>query len=1042
MTNPLATFQTLLRELFQFDCADLDFGIYRIMNRKREIIERFITDDLPKAVVEQLDSGTLAEQAQAEQELQEIRQRIGETLGDAAIDSDGNLVEMYHNTPLGRKYLELEAKSAGGQGRDALEAAIFNHLYAFFSRYYQDGDFISKRRYSKRQRYAIPYNGEEVHLHWANRDQYYIKTGEHFCDYSFAVHGVTVHFKLQAADVEQDNVKGDKRFFLPCIATIAWDGEAKQLDIPFEYRPLTTQEEITYGKKNQQEAIITKAVAEIPKKLDKASDALAALTREKRLDDAGPAVSFLEHHLRQYTRRNTSDFFIHKDLRGFLVRELDFYLKNEVLNLGDMEVAGEARAEGWFQMMRTIRSVGDQIIDFLDQIEGFQKMLWEKRKFASETHYCIAAGHIDEGFYEDIARCEAQWDEWKALFSIDEEQIDLFNAGKDKTGKRVEFLKAHPTLVLDSKHFDQDFVDRLLGSFDDLDEMTDGVLIHGENWQALNLLQARYHGQVQCIYIDPPYNTGEDGFPYKDSYQHSSWLAMMNDRLGLAVQFMAERGSFVCHIDEHEFNSLETLIAQYLGENQKVGPIIWDKRNPKGDPQGIATQHEYLCWAVRDFADLKGPKGNLLRKKENAHQILKKAAALIRKSGGKVTESTKDELKSWVKGQNFSKGEKAYCHLDDEGNVYRPVSMAWPNKKKAPDEYFEPLTHPITGEQCPVPERGWRNPPQTMENLLREGKILFGKDEKTQPNRKYILKENIMENVPSLYYFGGSDDALQKAMDYYFPNPKPLRMGKYITSITAPRSKDKILDYFAGSGTTAHAVINLNREDGGQRKFILVEMGEYFDTVLLPRIKKVAFTPEWKDGKPKSMATSEEAERGPRIVKYMRLESYEDALNNIDFNETPAQQALQFDDYLLKYMLLWETKRSATLLNVEKLSQPFCYTLHIHADSQTRQQIADIPETFNYLLGLRVETRRVYYDDDRRYLVYRGYIDQQQIVVIWRETQDWDEADLVRDKKFVAEQQLTDGADEVYVNGDSFIREAKALEPTFKRRMFAETRAS
>ena len=250
---------------------------------------------------------------------------------------------------------------------------------------------------------------------------------------------------------------------------------------------------------------------------------------------------------------------------------------------------------------------------------------------------------------------------------------------------------------------------------------------------------------------------------------------------------------------------------------------------------------------------------------------------------------------------------------------------------------------------------------------------------------------------------------------------------------------DYCVDYFAGSGTTGHAIINLNREDGGQRNFILVEMGDHFDTVLLPRIKKVAFTPEWKDGKPKRMATPQEAERGPRIVKYMRLESYEDALNNIDFDGDSAQQALQFDDYLLKYMLQWETKRSATLLNVEKLLQPFRYTLHIHADGQTRQQVADIPETFNYLLGLRVETRRVHHDDDRRYLVYRGQIDQQRVAVIWRETQGWNKDALVRDKEFVAEQQLTDGADEIYVNGDSFIREAKALEPVFKRRMFAET---
>ena len=574
MTNSLAKFQTLLRELFQFDCADLDFGIYRIMNRKREVIERFIADDLPKAVAEQLESSALAEQVQVAEKLEEVAQQIRDTLTEDAIDADGNLEEAYHKTLLGKQYLELKAKSASNQGRDALEVAIFNHLYAFFGRYYQDGDFISKRRYSKRQRYAIPYNGEEVHLHWANSDQYYIKTGEHFRDYSFTVRDVTVHFKLQVADVEQDNVKGDKRFFLPGEEEPVWEEGARRLDIPFEHRPLTAQEAIAYGK-NQQEAIINEAVTKVPKQLDKAPDALAALMGEKRQNEDGQIVSFLEHHLRQYTRRNTSDFFIHKDLKGFLVRELDFYLKNEVLSLDEMEVAGEDRVEGWFQMMRTIRSVGGQIIDFLDQIEGFQKMLWEKRKFVTETHYCIAIRHIDENFYEDIAGCEAQWDEWKVLFSIDEDRIDLFNAGKDKTGKRVEFLKARPALVLDSKHFDQVFVDRLLGSFDDLDEMTDGVLIHGENWQALNVLQERYLRQIKCIYIDPPYNTGTDGFLYKDSYQHSSWITLIESRIAMSKRLLQSDGLFFNSIDDIEVHNLRHLIDGVFGTKNFVGTITW-----------------------------------------------------------------------------------------------------------------------------------------------------------------------------------------------------------------------------------------------------------------------------------------------------------------------------------------------------------------------------------------------------------------------------------------------------------------------------------
>ncbi len=201
MTSYTKKFQQLLRELFQFDCADLDFGIYRIMNYKRDVIEKFITQNLPKAIAEELDRGALADQSQVAKELIEVAQKIKETLGKDAIDADGNLDEAYHSTPLGKKYQDLKAKDASVRGHEALEASVFSHLYTFFSRYYHDGDFISKPRYSKRQRYAIPYNGEEVYLYWANNDQYYVKTAEHFHDYTFTSLSVTVHFKLQAASV-------------------------------------------------------------------------------------------------------------------------------------------------------------------------------------------------------------------------------------------------------------------------------------------------------------------------------------------------------------------------------------------------------------------------------------------------------------------------------------------------------------------------------------------------------------------------------------------------------------------------------------------------------------------------------------------------------------------------------------------------------------------------------------------------------------------------------------------------------------------------
>lgn len=1030
MSTPQIKFQQLLRELFQFDCADLDFGIYRIMNFKRAIIERFISEDLPRLVNDELNKGALAAQSQAMQELDAARKKVLEALGEDALDADGNLAEKYRETKAGREYLVAQERARSAKGREALETAIYNHLYSFFSRYWQDGDFISKRRYSKKERYAIPYNGEEVYLYWVNHDQYYVKTGEYFTDYTWkAPHGVTVHFKLKTADVEQNNIKGEKRFFLPRLDEITWDANASTLTIPFEFRPLTQEEQNTYGQRNQQEAIIAEALEKIPKRLPKnAHEALAALIAEKRRTD-GTAITLLEHHLRQYTRRNTSDFFIHKDLKSFLSRELDFYLKNEVLNLEEMEAAGEGLAESWFQLMRLIKRIGLIIIEFLAQIEDFQKMLWEKKKFITETFYVITVGNIPETFYPEIAENEAQWEEWKKILAIDTLPQDLFSGNWGTPEGRIAFLKAHPSLPLDTRHFSQDFVDRLLASFDDLDEMTDGLLVHSENWQTLNLLQEKYREQVKCIHIDPPYNTATSGFLYKNDYQHSSWLAMMWDRLSIASTLLTDEGHFLCHIDENEFERLGLLFD--CSGIPDAGTVIWDKRNPMTAGRGIATQHEYIIWRS-------AINRSIYQRNVSIQAMLRTAQSIIAKHGG-VTDEARREYTEWVrKNPRLTGGEKAYCYLDEQGRIYQSVSLRAPEPRTDP-KFFQPLIHPITGKPCPVPPNGFSRTPETLRAMVERGEILFGPDETTQPRQKRFLTQDSQMQMRSVIQDAkrGKGDLEPLGLD--FPYCHPVSLYEELVAAAAPEDSDLILDYFAGSGTTGHAVINLNREDGGRRKFILVEMAAYFDTVLLPRLKKVTFSPEWKDGKPKRVATAEEAERGPLIIKVIRLESYEDALNNLlPPDESSGQVTLQFEDYLLKYMLQWETRKNETLLNVEKLSKPFDYCLHIYRDGETRVQKVDLPETFNYLIGLDVAKRQLLDDNDRYYLVYRGATREgKSTVVIWRETAGWTEEDYKSDRDFVAKHKFTEGADVIYVNGDSLIPGAQALEGVFKAKMFA-----
>ena len=1026
-------FQQLLRELFQFDCADLDFGIYRIMNHKREVIDKFISEDLVKAVSEELDRGVLHDQDVAINELQETAKLIRETFGPDALDAAGKLLH-YHETPLGKKYLKWQQRTIGARSREALETDIFNHLFAFFSRYYQEGDFISKRRYSKQQRYAIPYNGEEVYLHWANSDQYYIKTAEHFHDYSWSAHDVTVHFKVRTADVEQNNVKGDKRFFLPRVDAIAAHEKDRELAIPFEYRPLSEEEEERYGRSNQQEAILAGFLSTALELPDCPNEILLALTAERHRNDDNEPVTFLEHHLRQYTRRNTSDFFIHKNLKAFLTQELDFYIKSEALNLDDVYIAGEDFAEGWFQVIRVIRTIGGHIIDFLDQIEGFQKMLWEKRKFITDTQYCITIGNIDERFYPTIATCEPQWEEWQDLFHIDENKTDLFNSGADARDKRIIFMKDHPALILDTRHFDGTFRDDLLASIEDIDKQCDGLLIHSENFQALGFIQQLYREKVKCTYIDPPYNTDASAILYKNDYKDSSWLSLMDNRVSLSKNLLSKDGVLCCAIDDEEMSRVRMVMQSMFDKELGIVPV---RSNPAGRKSSgqFSPAHEYALF----YGNIDAVPGTL-PKTEN-----ELARFPLQDDRGRYAWA--NLIRSGSNDRREDRPKMFYPIYVTKNNTIRIPEMEWDEDKREYTVLEQPgegetEAWPIKAQNGASVEKNWHRGRELVKSDLSEYRIR--RDEAGNVSIDFKTRMDT-DSMPRTWWDDkkyASANLGPKALKDLFGN-KDFDFAKATGLVgdclraSLCESNSTVLDYFAGSGTTGHAVINLNREDGGKRKFILVEMGQYFDTVLLPRIKKVTYSPEWKDGKPKRMASREDAERSPSIIKYLQLESYEDALNNISIDKAAGQQAMKFDDYLLNYMLQWETKRSETLLNVESLARPFDYKLHIHNNGETSEKIVDLPETFNYLLGLHVQTRRTCHDEGRRYLVYRGQLGQRQVVVLWRETEGWQKEEMERDKQFVSEQKLTEDADEVYVNGDSFIPNAKSLDPVFKARMFA-----
>ena len=297
-----------------------------------------------------------------------------------------------------QQYLQLQKQLAEGADLAALETDVYSALYSFFNRYYEDGDFISKRRY-KEGVYAIPYEGEEVKLYWANQDQYYIKTSENFKDYTFVFDGINVHFRLVDATTEQNNnkeSKDNKRAFMlfredeeiyPGIKTFEYDPDTAEIvirfvyDIPEDKKKKYTEENyarITEWLLSQRRAELNPLIAPIP----------TGKGRE--------TTTLLEKHLKGYVAKNTFDYFIHKDLHGFLTRELDFFIKSEVMHLEDLDTGSEARVETYLAKVKAVKRVGKIIIDFLAQIENFQKKLWLKKKFVVETNWCVT---LDIGLF-------------------------------------------------------------------------------------------------------------------------------------------------------------------------------------------------------------------------------------------------------------------------------------------------------------------------------------------------------------------------------------------------------------------------------------------------------------------------------------------------------------------------------------------------------------------------------------------------------------------------------------------------------------------
>lgn len=714
---------------------------------------------------------------------------------------------------------------------------LFDKLYSFFSRYFSESGSIYFRHTAFHQNvYEKVYtDDQDVVLFWKTHMLYYVKTDR--------------LFKSLTVEVE-----GRKYFF-----------DASQV----EPKRANEKRELVYSYAGQNEdgaAALKVAYSEKGRRTD--ADAILKAAKEKKVQ---LTEDLLKQACRVFEKQSEVDFFINKDARSFLREQFRLWLYNYFF---DSESQWDLKR---VRELQTLQGLAFKIVDFIAQFEDELVRIWNKPKFVRNSHYVITLDKIADKDPALLAQVLAhpglahQIAEWRELGMIEDDFVASTVYETASEGEQLRPL--YSFLPLDTRHV-PDLELAIVGLFDNLDAELDGWLIKSENYQALNTVQGKHYNRVDCLYADPPYNGETSEIIYENNYRQSSWLSILDNRLQRALPFLSTGPHALCiAIDDYEADDLIGLLEQSLSD-YSINVVAVNHHAQGGSKANISRTHEYAVFAV--------PKGlDILR---------------IRRKGAGIEE--RQFARSGTAINNFRAGRpnSFYAFLVDPSlkriaGIEPPPEGADYPREPTSEGYFR--VYPINGDG---EERVWRLSYASGLRSWQRGAI-FCTDKlniKQKVVRGQRTKPFSMWTDPK-YNAGKYGSELLKdlfGVGSVFDYPKSVHtVEDCIDAISHDSDEGLVLDPFGGSGTTAHAVINLNRTDGTFRQYVVVEMADYFDTVILPRVKKVVFCSIWKNGKANG------GEGSSHFLKYYQLEQYEDALRHAHYEDGDLLENPHDDPY-------------------------------------------------------------------------------------------------------------------------------------------------